>query len=158
MVHAARALIRPSAGFVAGLAVAIAGCSGQPASHRPQTVAAKGRVTLAGQPLAKATVSFQPDGKGNGASGITDDAGTFTLSTFAAKDGAVPGKYKVAVTKVDDTASGGDMNAAGYAPPSESSPKPKSFVPDQYADPAKSGLTAEVAAGAANTFEFDLKK
>jgi hypothetical protein len=110
--------------------------------------------------LAKATVSFQPDGKGSGAAGITDDAGNFTLSTFAAKDGAVPGKYKVTVTKLDDTASGSDMNAAGYTPPTEASAaaNPKSLVPEQYADPAKSGLTAEVATGAANAFDFDLKK
>ena len=148
------------AGFVAALALSLGGCSQKPASNRPQTVPVKGRVTLAGEPLAKATVSFQPDGKGNGASGITDDGGAFTLSTFAAKDGAVPGTYKVTVTKVDDTASGGDMTAAGYAPPTESSAasKPKSLVPEQYADPAKSGLTAEVTTGAANTFDFDLKK
>ena len=148
------------AGSVAILALTLEGCSQKASSNRPQTVAVKGRVTLAGEPLAKATVSFQPDGKGNGAAGITDDGGTFTLSTFAAKDGAVPGKYKVTVTKVDDTASGGDMTATGYAPPTESSAasKPKSVVPEQYADPAKSGLTAEVAAGAANTFDFELKK
>ena len=136
----------------------IAGCSRHPASNRPQTVPVKGRLTLGGQPLARATISFQPDGKGNGASGITDDSGAYALSTFAARDGAVPGKYKVAVTKMDDAPSGKDMNESGYAPPTESSPPPKSVVPEQYADPGKSGLTAEVAAGAANSFDFDLKK
>jgi hypothetical protein len=144
--------------IVAAVAVLlVAGCSQKPASNRPQTVPVKGTITLKGQPLAKATVSFQPDGKGSGASGITDDSGGFVLSTFAAKDGAVPGKYKVAVTKMDDTPSGKDMNDAGYAPPTASSPPPKSLVPEQYADPAKSGLTAEVATGAANAFDFDLK-
>jgi len=144
---------------VAAVAVlVIAGCSRQPASNRPQTVPVKGRITLGGQPLAGATISFQPDGKGNGASGISDDSGGYALSTFAAKDGAVAGKYKVAVTKMDGAPSGKDMNESGYAPPTASSPPPKSLVPAQYADPAKSGLTAEVTAGAANSFDFDLKK
>jgi hypothetical protein len=146
--------------IVAAVAVLlVAGCSQQPASNRPQTVPVKGTITLKGQPLAKATVSFQPDGKGSGASGITDDSGGFLLSTFAAKDGAVPGKYKVVVSKFNEVTSGGDMTAPGYAPPTESSSaaKPKNLVPEQYTDPAKSGLTAEVATGAANAFDFDLQ-
>lgn len=146
-------------GLVAG--VAVAGCSRTPASSRPQTVPVKGKITLAGQPLAKATVSFQPDGTGNGATGITDDGGNYVLSTFAAKDGAVPGKYKITVTKFEEATSGSsvDVNDPGYAPPTEgaTAAKPKSIVPEQYSDPAKSGLTAEVATGAANSFDFDIK-
>ena len=148
-------------GCFAALALSLPGCSRTPASNRPQTVPVKGKVTLAGQPLAKATISFQPDGKGNGATGITDDGGNYSLSTFAAKDGAVPGKYKITVTKFAEATSGSvaDVNDAKYAPPTEgaATANPKSIVPEQYADPEKSGLTAEVTTGAANSFDFDIK-
>jgi len=144
---------------VALLLVVGVGCSaGKPASNRPQTHPAKGRVTMGGQPLGGATVTFRPDGAGSGCSGITDESGNFKLSTFTAGDGAVPGKYRVTVTKVDAGPASVDVNSPGYAPPAANAPPPKSLLPDTYADPAKSGLTAEVAGGKANVFEFDIKR
>jgi hypothetical protein len=141
------------------LVLAAVGCSaGKPASNRPQTHPAKGRVTLGGEPVKGATVTFKPEGQGSGCSGITDDGGNFRLSTFTGGDGAIPGKYRVGVTKFDTAATGVDVNSPGYAPPSVSAAPPKSLLPESYADPAKSGLTAEVFGGKANVFEFDLKK
>lgn len=138
--------------------LAAGGCSAaKPVSNRPQTHPARGRLTLAGQPLTGATVTFRPDGQGNGCSGISDAAGAFRLATFTAGDGAVPGKYRVTVTKFAAGPPAPDVNAPGYAPPSASAPPPKSLLADSYADPAKSGLTAEVVAGKDNVFEFDLK-
>jgi hypothetical protein len=138
--------------------VGLACSASKPASNRPQTHPAKGRVTMGGQPLGGATVTFRPDGAGSGCAGITDESGNFKLSTFAAGDGAVPGKYGVTVTKVDAGPASVDVNSPGYAPPAANAPPPKSLLPDTYADPAKSGLTAEVAGGKANVFEFDIKR
>lgn len=138
--------------------VAVGGCGpAKPASNRPQTHPASGRLSLAGQPLAAATVTFRPEGKGSGCAGISDASGRFKLSTFAAGDGALPGKYRVTVTKFAAAPASPDVDSPGYAPPSASAPPPKSLLPETYADPAKSGLTAEVVAGKANVFEFDLK-
>ena len=141
------------------LVLAAVGCSAaKPASNRPQTHPAKGRVTLGGAPVKGATVTFRPDGQGSGCSGISDDGGNFKLSTFTGGDGAIPGKYRVGVTKFDTAATGVDVNSPGYAPPSATASPPKSLLPETYGDPAKSGLTAEVVGGKANVFEFDLKK
>ena len=141
------------------LVLAAVGCSAaKPASNRPQTHPAKGRVMLAGQPLAGATVTFRPEGGGSGCSGITDTMGAFKLSTFTAGDGAIPGKYRVTVTKLDAGPVAADVSSSAYAPPSGNAPPPKNLLPETYGDPAKSGFTAEVVGGKANVFEFDLKK
>ncbi|MBX9581405.1 MAG: carboxypeptidase-like regulatory domain-containing protein [Gemmataceae bacterium] len=90
-----RARITPGCLLGAALVVA-AGCGG---GAKPVKVA--GRVTLDNQPLPGATIVFTPDGgTGNIASGRTDDAGEFQLTTFGPDDGAVPGDYKITV-KVD---------------------------------------------------------
>lgn len=150
---------RLAAGLVAAVVLAAVGCSaGKPASNRPQTHPAKGRVTLGGEPVKGATVTLRPEGAGSGCSGLTDDGGNFKLSTFTAGDGAIPGKYRVTVTKFDAGPPTVDVNSPGYAPPSGPAPPPKSVLPENYGDPATSGLTAEVFGGKANVFEFDLKK
>ena len=57
-----------------------------------------GIVTLDGQPLAAANVVFTAEDGSRIASGLTDAAGNFTLMSDN-KEGALPGKYKVSVTK-----------------------------------------------------------
>lgn len=57
----------------------------------------QGVVTLDGEPLAGATVSFMPVGEGRPASGRTDADGRFRLTTSRTDDGALPGEYKVVV-------------------------------------------------------------
>ena len=61
----------------------------------------EGLVTLDGEPLAGATVTFLPeDGDGHPASGFTDQEGVFKLTTFKKNDGALPGEYCIVVTKI----------------------------------------------------------
>jgi hypothetical protein len=55
-------------------------------------------VTLDGQPVEGATVTFMTDDGKQSAAGSTDAAGKFSLSTNG-KDGAPPGTYKVVVVK-----------------------------------------------------------
>src|SRR5437763_7975974 len=60
----------------------------------------EGTVLLDNQPVPDATVLFIPEGgSGQPAQGVTDENGRFQLTTFKDKDGALPGAYKVTVTK-----------------------------------------------------------
>src|SRR5262249_11387748 len=60
----------------------------------------EGIVTLDGKPVEGAMVSFVPEGgKGLPATGLTESDGVFHLTTFSFEDGALPGEYKVLVTK-----------------------------------------------------------
>lgn len=103
----------------------------------------------------------------------TQHSGTYKLTTFAAGDGAVPGEYKVAVTKLERTAASagaagsagglasGDL-AADYEAPKEvegaAEPStPKSQLPAKYANAETSGLTATVSEGP-NNIDFDLTR
>jgi hypothetical protein len=79
------------------LALAAVGCGGK---YTP--VAVEGTVTLDGQPVEGAMVSFLPEnGTGRAATGMTDPDGTFQLTTFQEGDGALPGTYRVIVTRTD---------------------------------------------------------
>lgn len=110
------------------------------------TIPVKGVVTLKGQPLPDAVVSFYPT-QGRPANGQTNAQGEFSLSTFQSSDGALPGNYTVGITEPVEMPPEGD-----YSIPE---PKPPRFAV-KYTDPKQSGFTAEVKAGAENNFEFDL--
>jgi hypothetical protein len=76
------------------LALLPAGCS------KNGLVEVEGTVMLDNQPVADATVLFIPEGgTGQPAQGVTDEKGRFQLTTFKDKDGALPGSYKVTVSK-----------------------------------------------------------
>jgi hypothetical protein len=104
--------------------------------------------------VADAAVIFEPVGSTPAASGQTDAAGRFRLTTFDANDGAVPGEYKVAVQKVQVIASERPAKAADdlQRPP----PNEKWLLPMKYANTATSGFTATVKAGGENQFKFEL--
>lgn len=77
--------------------VAIAGCS---KGGVPATAPVTGAVTYRGAPVEGASVMFIPIQAGpKPATGVTDAQGKFKLSTFGQADGAIPGQYKVAITK-----------------------------------------------------------
>jgi hypothetical protein len=113
-------------------------------------------------PIPQAQVDFLPDGAGGlGASGFTDDAGKFDLTTKSSGDGAVPGKYKVVVKKRASTAAkgpgGGDPTKQMQEYVSKFGKKTTGFVqpkkvetelPEVYADPNTTRLIATVEAGA----------
>ena len=93
-------MVRRSA-LLASLAVLAAGCgSGQFAP-------VSGRVTLDGQPLPNAAVTFQPvvtpgnPNPGPGSGGFTDADGRYTLKLIGTETrGAVVGKHKVRISLV----------------------------------------------------------
>jgi hypothetical protein len=83
-------------------ALLLAGCGG---GGGPKYVPVAGRVVLNGQPLANASVVFQPLASGGnvnpgtGSYAKTDAAGRFTLTVMGKEvAGAVVGKHHVAVT------------------------------------------------------------
>jgi hypothetical protein len=111
-----------------------------------ETVPVTGTVTLNGQPATEAEVLFTPT-KGRMASGQTDAAGKFTLSTNKPGDGAVPGEHKVTIVQ---------YYPPGKAPPMGGGPPPR--FPAIYAEVSQTPLKATVERGAKNDFTFDMKK
>jgi hypothetical protein len=85
--------------------VATCGCGGS----QVKTVPVSGAVTLDGQPLAGATITFQPvDGQtiAPGSHGKTDAKGQYQLQvTVTRQAGAVPGKHRVRISSARTTTS-----------------------------------------------------
>src|SRR4030095_13749456 len=97
-------------------------------SNLPKTVPAKGIVTLDGKPVDGAQVILVPDKGGNtGAFGTTDSGGWFSLRAYDEKEGAIPGAYKVQVSKTVEvklngpagSLDGGDPVRFDYAVPAK---------------------------------------
>jgi hypothetical protein len=95
-----------------------------------------GTVTLDGAPVPNALIAFNPAAgsktAGRLANGKSDASGKFSVSSFKANDGAMPGSYVVTV------------DGEG--------------VPDKYKAPDKSDLKVTVEAGKTNTVKLDMKK
>lgn len=86
---------------------AMVGCGGSSADFEA-TAPVSGKITYNGTPVAMAVVTFTPEEQGgNAASGVTDGQGNYVLTTFQAEDGAVPGAYRVTVTKKNQSKQGG---------------------------------------------------
>ncbi len=129
----------------------IPGCGGEAAPSYPKTYPVQGVVTYKGDPLDDAGISFVPDGgQQRGAVGRTNAEGKFTLMTFVAGDGALPGKYRVTITK--SVVEGGQLTEDSSAP----SGKTKYLVPAKYSDPSKSGLIATVNEKNENAITFEI--
>jgi len=100
-----------------------------------------GRVTLNGQPLANAAVTFVPE-TGRPAMGVTDEEGRYVVTTFEKNDGALPGQYRVTI-------------AAQAARTPKNGNNVQATVPKAYSDPQTSALTVEVVQGR-NDFQLEL--
>jgi hypothetical protein len=83
----------PAGTALAALLLAGVGCA-----DRPQLVKVSGVVLLDSKPVKDVTVTFVPEGSGPPAAGVTDEDGTFVLTTSTVGDGARPGDYKVVMT------------------------------------------------------------
>jgi hypothetical protein len=123
------------------LLVSVWGCG----PSRPATLPAGGVVTLDGQPLADADVTFTP-ASGRPATARTDATGGFRLGTFGPADGVLPGACTVTVRKEVPKDGRQDGPYVEYV----------NVVPAAYADPRQSPLKADVTAAGPNDFRFDL--
>jgi hypothetical protein len=140
-----------------GMLEIITGCSSRPEVKFPDTVPFSGRVTLDGQPLTGATVTFSPIGQNKGvmpANGYTDEAGKYALSIGSAKKkpGAVPGKYKVVISQLKTS------DGAVFDPAKKSAVPPRETLPPKYSEIVQSKLEATIPdKGGSEDFELKLK-
>lgn len=142
-------------------------------------------VTYKGKPVEDAQVTFAADGKDTRTcQGTTDQSGRAILGTFSTDDGAMPGSYKVSVSKakgmrgavtagmgdaskIDSDAAAGLSGKASFVDPaaaytSQINKKgevknPEQALPVKYATVDTSGLTFTVQGPGANDFKVELK-
>ena len=143
----------------------LAGCDSGPKVPTYKLVPVSGIVKLNGTPLADADVQFHYNGDSAppqyvGSTGKTDPNGKYELLTNAQK-GCVEGKFKVIVSKYTDpqgnpvkadTSTGMDLEQLKMQGQAIES------VPAKYSDLQQTTLTADVTAGKAEGYDFDLTK
>lgn len=152
---------RVSALALACLLPVVSGCG-----HKMAKV--EGIVTLDGEPVEGATVTFIPDGSGLQASGRTGSDGVFRLSTRTTGDGVAHGTYKVIIVKATGKqyGSGEDVTdpdslkqlygqfVKDQRDKKKKKEKPKAIIPAVYSDPAKTDLKAQVPTDGPIKFEL----
>ncbi len=121
------------------VSMTIAGC-GSGVSDRPDLARVTGTITLDGQPLADANVTFQPAGA-RASMGTTDALGKYELTYLNDVKGAVVGPNQVMITTAR---SGADDDPASAV---------AEKLPAKYHE--QSTMTADVKAGS-NVFDYDL--
>ena len=134
-------------------------------------VKVSGTVNFQGKPVEGATVVFAPEGDRRAASGRTDATGKFQLMTLNPNDGALPGKYKVSITKVENLGPESQITAeemmqmvtSGKAPPTgpmgpsaAKAGEQRYHIPQKYGNVETSELSADVTEAGPNDFTFDL--
>jgi hypothetical protein len=125
---------------------AAAGCSGGPTFAE-----VSGTLKAGGKPLDHVQVEFWPEVSGPRSIGVTDKDGRFTLTSDDGKHpGAVVGPHKVVL-----------VDLAPYAKIPVNLSREVENVDlrslrfgSQYADPTRTSLRKEVAAGRTNTFDL----
>jgi hypothetical protein len=129
--------------------ILVAGCS---SGHG--TAGVTGMVLYKDQPVEGATVIFHPQGDAatsKPAQGKSEAGGQFRVTTyFGPTDqptGALPGEYKVTVTKIDEP--------QGVFDPHKD-PPPKNHLPVKYMNPVKSPLNVTIKPGS-NEVELKLQ-
>ncbi|MCO6047457.1 hypothetical protein NG895_26435 [Aeoliella sp. ICT_H6.2] len=141
--------------LVACCFVAVAGC-GPDSNVAPVS----GTVSFEGNKVAEGTVTFYPTSGGRPATGTIQPDGTFTLSTFDPKDGAMIGDHKVAIEarqlpKAPPAPTSLEEEIAGGSPVPVGKVTIKWLVPEKYASAQTSELTATVNSGQ-NQIDFTL--
>lgn len=152
--------------FLTGLA----GCGGGDAVEKPPLFAVKGTLTLNGDALAGASVTFTPK-TGPVARGVTNDKGEFTLTTFDAGDGAVEGNHTVTVYKSEGGVESPDTEAVdpdkgevevdtALGPGADGEDvdmkEAKLLVPKAYTNPMETTLQFVVKADGPNEAKLDM--
>jgi hypothetical protein len=113
------------------LALGVAGCSRGPFPVRGVVIieGAKGPAAE----LKGYVVALQSEAEPTGASGVIDETGSFQLTTRKAGDGAMPGKYQVAIA------------APSRADPD--APEPAPLLERKYSRFETSGLEVDITPG-----------
>ena len=143
--------------LVSMLLVFLSACGPSVQSDRPATHPVSGTVTMNGQAVPKATLSFQlADGSGS-AAGVTASQGRYELTTFTPGDGAVPGEYLVAITQFEEPPPGAGV-ADDHPDCNPNLPEfvPTNLLPERYATAGASELKATVVEGPNTGVDFEL--
>ncbi len=140
--------LKSALGIAAALLLSVGLCGCGPASNLPKTVPAEGIVTLDGQPIGDVTIIFIAEQGSYNATAVTTADGKFSLRAFPEKTGAVPGSYKVEMTKT--------IVEAASAKRDEPNVNLKFGLPKKYANIATSGLSREIGADGEKDLKFEL--
>ena len=152
-----------SAWIFCSLLILSAGCSTVPSTDYSNLglVDVSGKITLDGEALVAAVVTFENSENGQFSFGQTDSYGKYTLQLDSVKNGVTPGTKVVRISTTRkilglndsediESAEDGEAQADG----DQAVPEMKQeLVPDKYN--RKSELTVEVSASD-TTFDFDL--
>ena len=149
----------------AAMSIFLSGC-GKPGIG---AIPVSGSVTVNGKPMEGVLVQFMPESPGGrAASGTTNAEGVFNLTTEEYRDGAIPGMYKVAVTKremEDDGLSNitvdpndpASMDAIYSQANTRTQTKSFNVIADKWGSTSTSNLSAEVVKGQDNSsFLFEV--
>jgi hypothetical protein len=118
------------------------------------TVPVSGKVTYKGAPVEGAILTFVPEGSGRTATATTRAGGVFSLTTVDSP-GAMPGKYKVTVDKVEYRPAGSPtMEEAARGNAAEG--QAKRVLPAKYAAAASTPLAMEIPAGGKKDIDLTL--
>jgi hypothetical protein len=135
------------------LALAVVGCGGSGFKLAPVS----GRVTVEGQPVVGASVTFEPVGSkdntdpGPGAVGLTDAEGRFTLATVPDnRKGAVVGPCRVRIKVIER----GNEAANPWEDPVIKSKRTTKHLPLKYND--QTDLKFDVPANGTTEADFKL--
>jgi hypothetical protein len=140
------------------IAMLIAGCGEKLPDGMPKPVPCEIIVTQEGAPLEGALVSLQPSDEGKwSAVGKTDATGKAIVFTMDRYRGAVPGQYKVLVTKTETEQSRGPVSSDDVAAGRSTSLASFDLVEEQYGNPITTPLEIEVAKGTV-TYPVDAGK
>jgi hypothetical protein len=142
--------------LMAGLLVVTVGCSEDDGVGVRYPVS--GTITYKGEPVPRGTVNFLPEAgtEIRPASGEIQPDGSYKLTTQTPGDGAMAGKYKVAISAMEvneadyKSKTGGTADQVAVAKASR-----KSLIPVKYSGTMTSGLSAEVSSSQ-RTFDFEL--
>jgi hypothetical protein len=146
-------MVRVRLGVGLLLLAALTGC-GDP--NQPKLVPVKGVVTLDGQPLSGAVVTFMPGATtpAGGGSGRTGKDGSYKLTFLRGGTGVPSGEYKVVISKL--------VLPDGKEVPANTTKSPLELqatetLPPRYSMPDQSTLGVNVLE-AGGTFDFPLQK
>ena len=121
----------------------------------------EGTVTLDGEPVAEASVTFVPTSESptiETAMGMTNERGLYKLTSMNGKPqaGAVEGEYKILVSKIEAKSLSTEAEygtSFGYSVPYTQT----HLLPDVYRDPEKTPFKATVKRGRNTNVNFELK-
>lgn len=138
-----------------GILVGMIGCgSSATLKPPPKTAPAVGVVTLAGVPLAFASVTFVPKSQASGIEsvGVTDEHGHFALKQVRGEAGVPPGDYTVVINRFVKSDGTPVSLAKGEFPANVGAVE---SLPPQFSNYSESVLLANVPT-VGGEFKFDL--